>query len=116
MILKQGQQGTDGIDPHDDGKEDGEGHPETLGIGERVGDLAEADGAGHEADEIEGVKEIHTPDIAGIVLSWDQHQPQDRNRVGDDQRQQRGAHAPDDQEDDVIHGLIRASVPAHRER
>ena len=55
--LEQRQQRADGVRPADHRQVDRDGHPQPLLLGERVGQLAEADGGGGVAHEVERVEQ-----------------------------------------------------------
>ena len=103
LVLQQRDDGADCVQPADNGEVQRKGHPQALGIAELVGDLAKPDGGGHEADEIEGMKDIHVPDIAVSVATRYQGHAEHRHRVDHHQCQQRQPHAAHDQKDDVVH-------------
>ena len=77
-VLEQGDEGADGVDPGHHGGVDGQTDPEPLGIGKGVWDLAETDGRGRVAHQVEGVEDAHgRGGVARGVLAWNQRQPGD---------------------------------------
>ena len=102
-VLQQRDQGTDRVEPDRDRREHAEGDPDSLCIRKGVRQFAETDGGRHVADEIEGMEEARRNRVAGRVLRGNQHHTRHRHRVGPDQDQERRAHPPHDEVDDVVH-------------
>src|SRR5690606_4527011 len=88
-VLEQRDHGPDGVQPGKHRGVDAEQRPQPLGAVERVGDLAEADGRSHEADEVEGVEEVHPPAAAVLERARYDHEADDGHGVGADQDDQR---------------------------
>ena len=109
------------VGPADHRQVDREGHPQPLRVVERMRNLAEADGRRGVAHHVERVEDAHPARIAVGVDAGNQRQPADRDRVDGDQRDQRRAQAPQDQEEHVAHGGgcprgARPSVPGAASR
>ncbi|KFB70705.1 MAG: hypothetical protein AW09_004180 [Candidatus Accumulibacter phosphatis] len=117
-VLDQRQQADDRVRPADHREEDHHRHPHPLRFGKRAGQLAEADRAGGVADEVESVKEAHRwrrPPFR--VDAGNQRQAERRQRINDDQHDQRRPHPPQGEEEDAgIHRGMQFSDAASRFR
>ena len=98
LILQQRQQGADRIRPANHRQVDAENDPQPLRFRKGVGNFSKADGGRGITDEVEGVKETHPGRLAFGVDAGDQRQAQHRDRVDQDERDQRRPHPPQRQE------------------
>ncbi len=101
-IADDAHNGANRVEPADHQQVQTDHHPKALGLIEAGGQLAEPDGRGGVAHEVEGMEEVHAIGLAGGRGALDEHQPEHGDGVGDDQREQRRAHAPQYQRDDAV--------------
>ena len=106
-VLHQRENVTDSVEPDHHRRVDSEDHPQTLAVGELVGNLAETDGSGGVADHVDGMQEIHAPWITVGILPGYQHQAEDGDGVGQHQGEQWPAHAPEDEKGNGVHDWRR---------
>jgi len=90
-VLHQSYDRTDGIKPGDNTDIEAKYGPQSLFIGELVGNFAESGSCGCIGKKIEGVEQAHVLDIAFSIPAWYQRHTSDAYRIDDDKDKNRSA-------------------------
>ncbi len=109
LVLHQPEQAAEQVGPADHRRVDRHRHPHALGVGEGVGQLAEADRRRGVGDEVEGLEERRPPRIALGVDAGDQREAGGGDREDRDQDDQRRPQPPDRDEQEAAHLSAAAS-------
>ena len=109
LVLHQPEQAAEQVGPADHRRVDRHRHPHALGVGEGVGQLAEADRRRGVGDEVEGLEDRRPPGVALGIDAGDQREAGGGGREDHDQEDQRRPQPPDRDEQEAAHLSAAAS-------
>ena len=104
-VLQDPEQRTDAIEPGHHRAVDRRRRPQPLRVGERIGDLPQADGGAQEADEVERVQKAHLPGLTIGTFTRYQGEAQHGHGVHADEHHQRLPQAAQ-QDENAVAGAV----------